>query len=193
MDIEILHSENFQVSAWAGGTTTQLCIYPQGSEYAKRDFLFRISSATVDCECSTFTALPGVERIILPLKGTLHLYYRGHGEKFLRAFEQDRFDGGWETTSAGRAIDFNLMTRDGAVGEVDTPALGPGAACGLYNREHSILAVYAAQGECICAAEGREAALAPGCLAVIREPGELVLKNTGSVICRVVCARVTLP
>ena len=94
--MEIIKPEEYAVSEWAGGKTTQLYIYPQGSEYAKRNFLLRISSATVECERSEFTSLPQVERIILPLSGSLHLFYEGHGEKKLEPFEQDRFDGGWK-------------------------------------------------------------------------------------------------
>lgn len=48
--------EDYPVSNWSGGKTTQLFIYPENSEYAKRNFLFRISSATVDCERSEFTS-----------------------------------------------------------------------------------------------------------------------------------------
>ena len=92
--MEIIKPEEYAVSEWAGGKTTQLYIYPQGSEYAKRNFLLRISSATVECERSEFTSLPQVERIILPLSGSLHLFYEGHGEKKLEPFEQDRFDRG---------------------------------------------------------------------------------------------------
>ena len=94
-----------QVSNWSGGKTTQLFIYPENSEYAKRNFLFRISSATVDCERSEFTSLPGVDRVILPLKGSLHLFYEGHGEKVLAPYEQDRFDGGWNTAVSYTHLD----------------------------------------------------------------------------------------
>ena len=48
--VEIIKPEEYAVSEWAGGKTTQLYIYPQDSEYAKRNFLLRISSATVECE-----------------------------------------------------------------------------------------------------------------------------------------------
>ena len=44
------------------------------------------------CERSEFTSLPGVDRVILPLKGSLHLFYEGHGEKVLAPYEQDSFD-----------------------------------------------------------------------------------------------------
>lgn len=89
-----------------------------GERVCKRNFLLRISSATVECERSEFTSLPQVERIILPLSGSLHLFYEGHGEKKLEPFEQDRFDGGWKTVSVGRATDFNVMLREGTQAQV---------------------------------------------------------------------------
>ena len=63
-------SSEYSTSAWSGGTTTELGIGPEGSRYADREFLWRISSATVDLEESTFTALPDYDRIIMTLEGT---------------------------------------------------------------------------------------------------------------------------
>lgn len=56
-------------SNWSGGTTTQLFIYPPEASYAARNFLFRISTATVETETSTFTDLTGFNRILLLLNG----------------------------------------------------------------------------------------------------------------------------
>ena len=49
---------NYSTSAWSGGATTEIRIMPEGSRYADREFLWRLSSATVEVEESTFTALP---------------------------------------------------------------------------------------------------------------------------------------
>lgn len=189
MSITIFHKDDYPVSVWSGGTTTQLFIYPPQSDYARRDFLLRISSATVDCEQSTFTALPGVSRIILPLRGTLHLSYRDHGEVFLREYEQDSFDGGWETTSVGKATDFNLMTRGGAAGEVMVHTLTPAAQLDLQNKPGCILAVYAAEGSCMC----NDADLPHAALAVAQETCTLRLNNDRAEPCRLVCVNVRLP
>ena len=37
--------DQYIVSQWSGGTTTQVAIAPEGAVYADRDFLWRISSA----------------------------------------------------------------------------------------------------------------------------------------------------
>lgn len=96
-------------SDWAGGTTTQLFIYPEGASYANRDFLFRISTATVETETSTFTSLPGFERILMILDGSMEICHKNHYSKHLYPFNTDIFNGDWETTAIGKVTDFNLM------------------------------------------------------------------------------------
>lgn len=107
--IEIKHGD-YAVSEWSGGTTTQLWIWPEGADYASRNFTWRVSSASVEAEESEFTHLPGIERCLMILDGEVTLHHEGRYEKTLGRFEQDNFSGGWHTTSHGRATDFNLMT-----------------------------------------------------------------------------------
>ena len=45
MKITHLKPEDYVVSTWSGGTTTQLGIAPQGAVYAHRDFLWRPGTA----------------------------------------------------------------------------------------------------------------------------------------------------
>ena len=71
MRIKHLTPSDYRVSRWSGGTTTQLCIAPEGADYAHRDFLWRVSSATVELEASDFTMLPDYHRWITTLEGTL--------------------------------------------------------------------------------------------------------------------------
>ena len=126
-DYSIRHksSSEYNISAWSGGTTTELGIGPEGSRYADRDFLWRISSATVDLEESTFTALPDYDRIIMTLEGEIDLCHNGGEWIRLKAFETHSFDGGDETVSRGKVVDFNLMTRKGAAGGVMIPLVFP--------------------------------------------------------------------
>ncbi len=104
----------YNTSNWSGGTTTELGIGPEGSYYADRDFVWRISSATVDLEESTFTALPDYDRIIMTLEGEIDLRHNEGEWIHLNAFETHGFDGGDDTVSKGKVIDFNLMTKKGA-------------------------------------------------------------------------------
>lgn len=140
MRIRLIRKEDQPKGTWAGGTTTQLAIGPEGADYASRRFEWRISSARVDLDASDFTPLPGFRRILMILEGNVHLTHEGVREIHLAPFEQDVFEGAWRTRSRGRCVDFNLMTAEGWTGSVaalcspdgktriDTPLLGAAEA-----------------------------------------------------------------
>jgi len=109
MQYRIHRSGNHLTSRWSGGKTTQLAIYPENCDYAKQDFIWRISSATVDVPESDFTKLPDYERILLILDGEMTLSYADGRQVNLKKFDQDTFDGGDFVKSIGKAKDFNLM------------------------------------------------------------------------------------
>ena len=111
---------------WSGGTTTQLFIYPNESSYKNIDFIFRVSTATIEIEESTFTILPGVNRSLMLLEGEITIHHKNQYSKTLRTFDVDSFSGDWHTTSLGKATDFNVMTRGSAIGSVQ----------GLLLKEH---------------------------------------------------------
>ena len=108
-----LTDTSYVVSAWSGGTTTQLAIYPENAVYADRDFLWRVSSATVDLEDSDFTPLPDYDRLIATLEGEIVLTHNGGAPLRLRPLEVHAFSGADATHSVGRCRDFNLMLRRG--------------------------------------------------------------------------------
>lgn len=117
-NINLIKKEQQTTSKWAGGTTTQLSIYPENGSYADRNFIWRLSSAVVELEESVFTKLPGFDRIIMVLEGGLKLIHKEHHRIQLKQFEQDSFKGEWNTTSYGKARDFNLMLKEGVRGSV---------------------------------------------------------------------------
>ena len=133
MSFRIVDAVDLPVSIWSGGTTTQLFISPQGSSYAARDFDFRLSVATVEAESSVFTALPGVSRKLMILDGEVRVEHKGRYQKTLGVFDQDSFEGDWETVSAGTCTDFNLMMRNGVQGDVEAVVLEEGALHNLVN------------------------------------------------------------
>ncbi len=141
MKITHLTAADFRTSCWSGGTTTELFLYPEDGNYAARNFLFRISSATVDLAESDFTPLPGVERYITPLQGTFTLTHPGQSAVFLEPLAAPyRFSGGIPTHCAGRATDFNLMLKgcDGRMALHHTTApIEPGFN-GFYPTEDTI-------------------------------------------------------
>ena len=50
MTLTHLTPADYVTTQWSGGATTQLAIAPKGAVYADRDFLWRLSSATVELD-----------------------------------------------------------------------------------------------------------------------------------------------
>ena len=111
--LEKLTPPDYVTTTWSGGTTTQLLIAPAGADYAHRDFLWRVSSATVALEESDFTSLPDYRRLIATLQGDIVLTHNAGAPVTLRPCEVHAFDGGDRTKSVGCCRDFNLMLRKG--------------------------------------------------------------------------------
>ena len=105
--------ETQKTTAWAGGATTELFLWPEGASYQARDFLWRLSTARIDQSPSVFTSLPAYERILIPLTGELTLAHEGGAPFTLERFHAHRFDGAWDTVSVGCVRDFNLMLQKG--------------------------------------------------------------------------------
>jgi environmental stress-induced protein Ves len=107
--MKIFHQKDRSAITWASGTSTELYIFPADGDFKTRQFTFRISTATVEAEETTFSDFSGLTRILMPLKGDLTLMHEGRYTKELKPFDQDRFDGSWATRSRGKVQDFNVM------------------------------------------------------------------------------------
>lgn len=111
--VKLIHKQEQKMSKWSGGTTTELALYPLDSCYKEQNFMWRISTATVDEAESTFTSLPAYNRILMPLRGdSLLLKHENQYNKVLHPLETDSFPGSWKTVSEGKVQDFNLMFTD---------------------------------------------------------------------------------
>ena len=126
MKVKLLKAAAFVSNNWSGGITTELFIHPSTASFKKRNFDFRLSTATVEVEKSTFTPLKGVARTLMVLEGKMALQHENHHSKALQKFDFDCFEGGWKTKSEGTCVDFNLMTRGKTKGELDGVALKQG-------------------------------------------------------------------
>ena len=202
--VKIIRQADQISTEWSGGTTTQLGIYPPASNYASRDFLWRLSTATVNVAESRFTALPGFKRILMILSGAMRVRHEGHHEILLQAFEQDCFDGGWATTSFGLAVDFNLMTGAGASGDVSAIALGCGeeramlpAAESAAGDGRSAVAIYVFCGSVQACIEGRAYVLNEKDVLLLEDDGmppkegTCVLRALGQESARIIRARIS--
>lgn len=199
--LEKITPQDFVVSKWSGGKTTQIAIDPPGAVYADRDFHFRLSSATVELEESDFTSLPDYDRIIAPVEGQLSLYYNeSEAPVVLRELECDAFDGAWKTRSCGRVVDYNLMTRKG-VCQGNTFALIVGAGqtaefcCESGEKGHSVLLCWCVQGDVEFSAAGETALLSPRDALRLEIAAENAVKakvqNTGTCPVRLMVAQVS--
>lgn len=157
-EIEIIRAEQLQTTSWSGGTTTQLAIYPKDAVYSERNFKWRLSSAKVETEESVFTSLPGINRIIMIIEGTLILDHEGHHRSILKPFEQDHFSGSWSTKSFGKVVDFNLMMAEGCKGELEAIHINKGQSSiiSFDGRRHKerVQAIYCVNGQVSIKAPG---------------------------------------
>lgn len=111
-NVEILRQENYKPTYWSGGMATELTTYPLDSDYASRNFLWRMGIAKIDIPESTFSSLPKVSRKFMVIEGQITLDHENKYKKPLKPFEQDAFMGDWNTRTYGTATVFNLMTRE---------------------------------------------------------------------------------
>lgn len=117
-NVELIKKENYKPTFWSGGMATELITYPQNSDYASRNFLWRLGVAKIDILESTFSTLPQVSRKFMVIDGQITLDHENKYKKSLNSFEQDNFMGDWNTKTYGKASVFNLMTRENYQGEL---------------------------------------------------------------------------
>ena len=157
-----LTAADYRSSRWSGGTTTELAIAPAGADYGARDFLWRVSSATVELEQSDFTALPDYRRLIATLEGEIRLRHNGGESVTLPPLRVHAFDGAEETRSSGRCRDFNLMLRKGAA-EGEMEALLPEGSLTLEADPRGGVQLFlCVRGSCLAESEADRAELFPG-------------------------------
>ena len=147
--LKLLQSADYLTTMWSGGTTKQLLIFPASAVYANRDFIWRVSSATVELDESDFTPLPDYCRFISTVEGCISLSHDGGKRRVLYAGDIHKFDGGERTHSCGRCTDFNLMLRKGqADGVMSTRNIRPGKASLNLDARAEVALLYCVKGKC---------------------------------------------
>ncbi len=137
---------------WSGGTITELFIYPENSEFENRDFIFEISTATVDVEQSNFTIFNNYNRIIMTLDNEFVVTHNDKETIALSKYEPHTFYGGDKTISRGKVNDYNfIMNREVCHGDITGMSLANGSV--IYPRkgndpcEKKLELVYCAKGK----------------------------------------------
>ncbi len=147
MKTSIRSPQHFSTSQWAGGSSTQLYIFPANTSYTERNFELRLSTAKVEVAESTFTALPGIHRKLMILEGEINITHEGQYSKYLKPFEVADFSGDWKTTAIGTCTDFNVMTKGLRQSELYYLAMGAISSYGLKPKgSFNNLFLYATSG-----------------------------------------------
>ena len=115
----ILDGPDYQVSAWSGGTTRQLYLFPPDGHYGRREFDYRLSTATVELAESRFSDLSGFQRILMTLDRPIQLINASRQEEIdLPPFTPYAFEGSDAVTSRGTCQDFNLIYQEPYQGQM---------------------------------------------------------------------------
>lgn len=146
----ILSPNNYNVSNWSGGQTTELFIYPKESDYKKMNFDFRLSSATVENKHATFTPLEGVNRFIATIDGQLTLIHQNQTPIDLEPFECHEFSGDIPTNSIGIVKDFNLMCSEHVIGSMTSTKITSKIRTFNFDNDIEFVIVYSPKGDVTC-------------------------------------------
>ncbi|MDT8284725.1 MAG: HutD family protein [Thermovirgaceae bacterium] len=136
---------------WSGGTVNQLFIDPEDADIGRKDFIFQVSTATVDVEGSLFTFFDNYDRVIMTTDKDFVLIHDDKDEVFLSKYEPHLFNGGDKTQGKGKVNDYNLIMKRGTC-RGDTMALSLAKGSRVYPRkgndecDETLEIVYCAMG-----------------------------------------------
>ncbi len=190
----IIRKDEVKKRLWSGGTVNQLFIDPEDADVADKDFVFRVSTATVDVEESLFTFYDDYDRIIMTTGKDFVLVHDDRDEVFLSKYEPHLFYGGDKTRSKGKVNDFNLIMKRGAC-RGDTMAMSLAKGSLVYprkgnNKGHETLEiVFCAKGRLTFRFKDIEENLLRGDVLIIDHgamPGKYVLSNEEDQFCDLV-------
>lgn len=111
MDLVHIKKNQLETSHWSGGKTHQYYIFPEIAQYSERDFIFRISSATLDIAPSTFTQFDGYDRYLLMIDNQLTIKINDQDHAILQD-EIIQFNSCDECIAYTTGSVFNLMVND---------------------------------------------------------------------------------
>lgn len=111
MNISLFPKKSSKASIWNGGLTYEYMIHPKTASYTDRDFVFRISSATIEEVPSVFTKFKGYYRYLVMLDNSLHIEVNKE-KKIYEKYEIMEFNSDDEVTSYTKGIDFNWMVSE---------------------------------------------------------------------------------
>lgn len=81
------------------------------------------------------------------LDGNIELSHEGQHESRVEAFQQDHFEGDWQTTSKGTASVFNLMFRNPVEASIQHVQLNKGEKMTFSRKDEHKLLVFPSNGQ----------------------------------------------
>jgi environmental stress-induced protein Ves len=111
MNISLVTKKSSKASIWSGGLTYEYMIYPKSANYTDRDFVFRISSATIEQVPSEFTKFMGYHRYLVMLDNCLDIELNKE-KKVYEKYEIMEFNSDDEVNSYTNGMDFNWMVSE---------------------------------------------------------------------------------
>lgn len=177
MNIRLIKQEQFKISRWSGGDTKETAIFPAKCDYLERNFIWRLSSATVETEESSFTKLPDYDRILMVMDGSVVLAHGQERSAALERWQQDCFDGALKTKCFGKMTDYNLIYRKGCEASLRLLEVNNEAAKiekkSKSEAQEASYGIYCAEGYAIASVEGESKMVKQGQQLVIEfEAGE---------------------
>lgn len=166
MKLTIIRADAAAATSWSGGITKQYLIYPPESSYANRDFSYRLSMAVAYSDAAAqYSKLENITRHLVMLEGTARVCHKDHYDLTMHPYQEiDVFDGGWDSSGAGRVTDFNLMLGPGTHGKLSvieqSGTVGLGGCCGSCGKSYNRTAFFCGCGSASFAfADGEQAAI----------------------------------
>ncbi|MEQ9810549.1 HutD family protein [Streptococcus jiangjianxini] len=117
--VTVRKPSDYILSDWSGGKTQQLYLYPETGDYGKKQFSYRLSTATVAIRQTTFTSLEGYHRLIMTLDKPITLSdIDDNSETTVVPFQPYAFEGNSRIISHGTCQDMNLIFDDHYQGQL---------------------------------------------------------------------------
>ncbi|PIE98567.1 MAG: hypothetical protein CR988_02545 [Treponema sp.] len=148
MNIIKIKQADFRAEKWTGGVTEEIFILPEGASYKNREFVARVSSATIEKNESTFSVLPDVYRFICPLDKKLTLIVNDENYVELEPFEVFEFNGDTPIVGKGKCRDFNFMLKGNAGGYMKVWNTEKAVMKKIQLKKSSILWVFSYSKKC---------------------------------------------
>lgn len=111
MNIKTVKNIDLNPKVWSKGSTSEYFIYPESADYSNKDFLFRISSATIDEVPAVFTKFDGYLRYLVMLDSSIDLEIN-ESRAVVAKHTIINFSSRNDVTSFSVGQDFNLMVNE---------------------------------------------------------------------------------